>query len=183
MPSYVTLITLLLVTTCLSVSCIGLSAHKQSGYRSDSFTQTEDNWFHTKIQGTGPAINLIPLASLDVEGPPFKVGVTYVDYTGRSDELIMTSLTLAYADSREIIFSSSKNLISKFKRYDGMEPPKRAEVFHSIGDLVDPRNHRVIVLETTFLVRGEQGSITRSVSNEFTPVTTSGVDTFTLIHD
>ena len=167
----------------LAVSCVGLSVHKQNGYTSDSFTQLDDIWFESKIQGSGPAADLLPFVSYGFEGPPFKAGIKAVDSSGLSEELIITSLVLKYADTNEEIFSSHKRISSEFKKYSGSEPPKSAEVYFSINKLVNPKDGRVIILSMNFQIKDELKTLRRTISNRFEPRNSSGVDAFTFIHD
>ena len=166
-----------------AVSCLGLSAYKQSGYTSDSFTQVGDIWFQSKIQGRGSAATAIPLFSYGFEGSPYKAGVKVVDSTGLSTNLVINSLTLTYADSKKIIFSSDHRLVSSFRRYSGSEPPKSAEAYYSIKSLVNPKDKRPIVLTATFSLQNAQGSVVRTISDTFTPRVVSDIETFSIIHD
>ena len=167
------------VLSAFSAGCVGVSVVNSHGYKA-GIEQLGDLRIYPHIQGRIKASENSPVVAYGFQGPPYRAGVKVIDLSGRSITLTLQDLTLRYADSRALIFQSSKPEVTFFGPQE--KGYITAECHYNVGDIINPKDSREIRLDADIEIVSQGNTVRHRVSAILVPSNQAGVGVLEPIH-
>ena len=166
---------LAIILSAFATGCAGVSVVDSHGYKA-GIEHLGDLRIYPHIQGRIKASERSSVVAYGFQGPPYRAGVKVIDLSGRSITLTLQDLTLRYADSKALIFQSSRPEVAFFGPQE--KGYITAECHYNVGDIINPKDSREIRLDADIEIVAQGNTVRHRISAILVPSNQAGVGIF-----
>ena len=131
----------------------------------------DEMWIHPEIEGDSVFFCLPPLVVYRAEGPPYKVGLSIVDYDNKNklEKVQITSLVMTHAGKSHTIVHEGDRIESTFDTYVSGSAHVKYECLTDTGEWLLANNQSPIRIEMTFIIHKSDGEIESQIDTTMRP--------------
>lgn len=167
----------------LSGCCVASKYEVHSFYSNNQSVVIDGNWMYSELKGKESSVNLFPVYTSWTVKPPYKAGISIIDYSNRFDQVTLTGLTLKQgARELQLLKSSVHGDFIKCDSHPN-DCTRRAECFVDISSWPIFEGNEPIQIEASFTITGQAETNQYELGSSFSPFIMTGTSWFEPIHD